>query len=431
MCTAILAGHDHTGADTGVDRPASWLALITLAAFAPLTSGLLPAIVSVLVDSGHASAASAGRIGSFYSLAGVLAGLLGLFWIGRVDRRIVLMAGILLGFAGDLSAVWLQQLSAVAAGRLATGFAASTVMIVVNATIARSHRSQRLFGIVVTAQSLLAAALFFALPRLSWDAPQVFLLLAVFWALLLPFGLLVPRVPLSSERVSGRTPLGGLARQSAVLLCVGFLCFYVATGLLWTFLYLIGEWHRIAPTDVGSAISLGMLFAIPGSLAVTLLGERRRSSSLLIAAVAGSAAFTLILLLPIGGGAFALVSCATSLLFTFALALFLTLLGREDPTGRLLSLGNTIIFGGLALGPLIFAPSSGRGYVVPLAAAVAFFAASSFALVARQLTAKPRAGSLDLHKAVSRIQSGSSPSSSRPDGRGAQTPVAGQLAESD
>ncbi len=372
------------------------------------------------MDSGHVSATSAGRIGSFYSLAGVLAGLLGLFWIGRVDRRIVLMAGILLGLAGDLSAVWLQQVPAVAAGRLATGFAASTVMIVVNATIARSHRSQRLFGIVVTAQSLLAAALFFALPRLSWDAPQVFLLLAVFWALLLPFGLLVPRVPLSSEPVSGRAPVG-LARPSALLLCVGFLCFYVATGLLWTFLYLIGEWHHIAPTDVGSAISLGMLFAIPGSLAVTVLGERRRSSSPLIVAVAASAAFTLILLLPIGGGAFALVSCATSLLFTFALALFLTLLGREDPTGRLLSLGNTIIFGGLALGPLVFTPSSGRGYVVPLVAAVAFFASSSVILAVRQLWGKPRASSpsesADGHETFSRIQSSGSPSSPCSDGR--------------
>jgi predicted MFS family arabinose efflux permease len=416
-----LAGLDHTDADTGIDRPASWLALITLATFAPITSGLLPAIVGVLVDSGHASAASAGRIGSFYSLAGVLAGLLGIFWIGRVDRRIALMAGIFLGLAGDLSAVWLHQLPAVAAGRLATGFAASTVMIVANATIARSHSSRRLFGIVVTAQSLLAAALFFALPRLSWDAPQVFLMLAVFWALLLPFALLVPRVPLSSKPAAGRALDGSLARLSVVLLCLGFLCFYIATGVLWTFLYLIGEWHQIAPTDVGSAISLGMLFAIPGSLAVTLWGKRRRSSLPLIVAVAASAAFTLILLLPIGGGAFALVSCATSLLFTFALALFLTLLGEEDPQGRLLSVGNTIIFGGLALGPLVFAPSSGSGYLVPLVAAVAFFATSSLALAVRHLAGRPRSfspsASLDSHKTLSLIQSRGGPSASGSDDR--------------
>jgi hypothetical protein len=215
------------------------------------------------------------------------------------------------------------------------------------------------------------------------------MMLAAFWALLLPFGLLVPQVPLNSGPAAGRALLGSLARPSAMLLCVSFLCFYTATGVLWTFLYLIGEWHDIATADVGSAISLGMLFAIPGSLAVTFLGETRRSSLLLGIAVAASAAFTLILLLPVGGAAFALVSCATSLLFTFALAFFLTLLGREDPSGRLLSLGNMIIFGGLALGPLVFAPSSGSGYLVPLVAAAAFFTASSAALGVRRLTKGP------------------------------------------
>jgi predicted MFS family arabinose efflux permease len=385
-----LASDDDTPTSPGVDRPVAWFALITIATFAPVTSSLLPAIVGSLVDYRHFTAASAARVGSLYSVAGMLAGVVGFFWIRRVDRRLVLVTSILLGLVADLSAVWLHQFSTVAAGRLVSGFAASTIMIVVNATIARSLHSQRLFGIVVTTQSLLAAALFFALPRLSWAAPQVFSILAVCWALLLPFGLFVPNVPQGSSSLGRVTHGGRLTRPSVVLLTVAFLCFYIATGIIWTYLYLIGEWHGIARTDVGSAISLGMLFAIPGSFFVALLGERRRGSLPLIVALAANVVFTAILLMAIGKAGFALASCGTSLLFTFALALFLTLLGDEDPDGRLLSIGNMVIFCGLALGPLLFRPSTGGGYLVPLVAAVAFFTASPTLLFVRHIVGTRR-----------------------------------------
>ena len=50
-------------------------------------------------------------------------------------------------------------------------------MIVTTAVIAHSMRSERHFGLVVTCQSLLGAALFFLLPRVWWGVPQLFSLL--------------------------------------------------------------------------------------------------------------------------------------------------------------------------------------------------------------------------------------------------------------
>jgi len=380
---------DDAVAVTEVDRPATWLALVAINTFAAITAGVLPAIVAILVDSEHLGPADAGHVSSLYSLGGVLAGLLGLLWVRRVDRRLVLAVAITLGLCADLSAVWLHSYGMIAAGRFATGLAGSSVIIVVNSTIALSQRSERLFGLVLTSQSLLAAGLFFALPRLSWGTAELFAALAVFWVVILPFTFLVPRTPWSatSREAAGERPGGpALLRSSVVLLVLAFLCFYIATGALWTFLYLIGEWHGISSTAVGSAMSLSMLAAIVGAAVVTLLGRRYGRSRPLIAALVANVAFTAVLLPPIGVTAYTLAVCATNLLFTFALALFLTLLGDEDPQGRLLSAANIIIFGGLALGPWLFGPSTeSGGYRTLLVGTVVLFAASPALLCLRSL----------------------------------------------
>ncbi len=383
-------GHeDDAVAAAQVDRPATWLALVAINTFAAITAGVLPAIVALLVDSEHLSSVDAGHVSSVYSLGGVLAGLAGLLWVRRADRRLVLVACIALGLCADLSAVWLHSYGMIAAGRFATGLAGSSVIIVVNSTIALSQRSERLFGLVLTSQSLLAAAVFFALPRLSWGTAGLFAALAVFWALILPFTFLVPRVPWSAAPRSAageHSDDRSLLRSSVVLLVLAFLCFYVATGALWTFVYLVGEWHGLSSTAVGSAMSLGMVAAIVGASAVTLLGRRYGRSRPLIAALVANVAFTAVLLPPIGVTAYTLAVCATNLLFTFALALFLTLLGDEDPQGRLLSAANMIIFGGLALGPWLFGPSTeGGSYHTLLVGTVVLFAASPALLCLRSL----------------------------------------------
>ena len=377
---------EHAPAATGIDRPATWLGLIVIATFAPATAGLLPAIVATLVDARNLSSVHAGHISSLYSLAGMLAGLLGVLWIRRADRRTMLAVVILLGLCADLSAVWLHGYAAIAAGRLATGFAGSSVLLIVNATIAVSHRSERLFGVVLTSQSLLSAVLFFAVPRLSWSVPELFSVLAVCWAISAPFTLLVPRFPAATPaQTTEGVPSGrALVRPSVVFLVLAFLCFYIGTGALWTFLYLIGEWHGITSSAVGFAISLAMLCAIVGGLAVVLLGKRYGRSWPLIIGLAANAAFTAVLLLPIGIGAYAIAACATNLLFTFALALFLTLLGEEDPAGRLLSSANVVIFGGLALGAWLFASSTeGGNYRTLLIGTLGFFLASPALLLLR------------------------------------------------
>ena len=341
-------------AGPGIDRPATVSALIAIATLAPVTLALMPALIAMLIDRQGITEASAGRISSLYSLAGMVAGLLGVFWIRAVDRRKMLVSLALLGFCADLSAVWLHEYTIIAAGRFVTGFAASSVMIVVSAMIAISHRSERLFGMVLTAQALVAAALFFVVPHLSQGVPVLFAVLAACWLAVAPLALLVPRGSNEGRPADAalRRARGlGLVRPSVVLLALAFLCFEVATGALWTYEYMIGEWHGITSTGVGSAMSLAMLTAIPGGLIVTLLGKRYGRTGPLIVGLGLNVAFTVPLLLPVGLGVFALAISATNLLYTFALALFLTLLGDEDPDGRLFSIANMTIFGGLALGP--------------------------------------------------------------------------------
>jgi len=414
---------DDAGLAVEVDRPTTWLALVTINTFAAVTAGVLPAIVAILVDHEHLAPIDAGHISSLYSVGGVLAGLSGLLWVRRFDRRVMLAVVIVLGLCADLSAVVLQGYALIGAGRFVAGFAGSSAIIIVNSTIALSRHSERLFGLVLTSQSLLAAALFFALPRLAWEAAGLFSMLAAFWVVILPLAFLVPGFPESAtsrgtagERSEGRA----LLRSSVGLLVLAFLSFYVATGALWTFVYLIGEWHGISSTAVGSAMSLAMLAAIVGGSTVTALGKRYGRSRPLIAALVANVAFTAILLTPTGVGVYTLAVCATNLLFTFSLALFLTLLGDEDPQGRLLSVANMVIFGGLALGPWLFGPSTeGGSYRALLVGTVVLFAVSPALLCLRSL---PRGRSGDSVAPLPEPTTGLTPPSAGSGGGGRRRP---------
>ena len=75
-------------------------------------------------DLGHHAdrrAAARRRVSSFYSLAGIAAGAVGLLRIRRADLLAALAAAILAGLAADLSGVWLHSYAVVAAGRFVTG----------------------------------------------------------------------------------------------------------------------------------------------------------------------------------------------------------------------------------------------------------------------------------------------------------------------
>ena len=389
-------------AGQGVERPAALLALIVIPTFAPLTSGLLPAIVASLVNGRTLTAEGAGHVSALYSLAGVCAGLLAGLWLRRADRRRMLAVLVVLGFCADLCAVWLRDYATIAAGRFVTGFAASSVLIAVNATIAASSRRERIFGIVLTSQSLAAAALFFTLSHLSLDTSQLFAILAAGWLVTAPFVIWIPEGPSKEARWEVRGPRirrPSLTRASVVLLAVGFLSFEVATGALWTYLFTIGQWHGLSVATVGSAIALGMLAAIPGGLIVALIGRRFGHSGPLILGLVANVAFTAILLWPIGGAAYALSVSATSLLYTFALALFLTLLGDEDPSGSLFPLANVIIFGGMALGAWLLSSSVDSGnYRTLLEATVAAFAAAPAFILLRQGLVRLRRSALNSRK---------------------------------
>ena len=317
-----------------------------------------------------------------YSVAGVVAGLLGFFWISRANRRAVLLAAILIGLSADVTAVWLHSYAAIAGGRFISGLAASSVMIIVSATIALSLRSERLFGLLVAGQSLLSVVFFYLLPRVSWGLSGLFILFVVLWAISLPCALLVPhRVEdvraNNPAEADSTTPASRLLRPSVLFLLIAFASFYIGTGAFWTYANLIGSWHMISDASVGSAMSLSMFFAILGALVVTAMGKKYGRFWPLLLGLVANVAFTLILLAPIGVLGFAVAVCGINLITSLVLALYLTIYGDVDSRGRLLSIANIIIFGGLALGPWILgSTANGGNYRVLLIGTVAFFAVS-------------------------------------------------------
>jgi len=366
------------GSPSPVDRPRVWIALAVLATFAVATAFVLPAMVELFTLRLGFAASAAGRIGSLYSLAGIVGGLLGLAWIRRANRRLMLVLALLVATSADLSAIWFHAYPAVVAGRFLTGLCGASVMVVVNPTIAMSRHSERLFGISVAGPSVLSAVLLYLVPRAGLGVDGLFVVLGTLWIVCLPFVLLVPRgvfvVPVSSPLLRTKALASGIRKSSLVLLA--FFAFNVATGALWTFASLIGAWMGASRDAVGLALSVSMLLSVAGGLLVTALGDRFGRTRPIAIGLGLVGASTCALLLSSGPLGFALAMGSVNLLTTALTALFLSLVGDEDRgVGQLLAIGGLAINLGYALGPLLLSPSGTRtSYSVTIVGSVVLFA---------------------------------------------------------
>jgi MFS family permease len=258
-------------------------------------------------------------------------------------------------------------------------------LIVVSTTIASSRRSERLFGGCSAAQAALSAVAFFVLPRTDLGAPALFAMLAALWLIAAPLVPLVPRhgpaVPRVHVKLAKRHRRGSIAA-----LLTSFLAFYTATGAFWAFAFVIGEWQGLAPAAIGSVMSLSMLLSILGGILVAVVGSRFGRLAPLLAALLGSAGFTALLLRPLGMAGYAAAVCGVNLLFCCVVALFFSLFGHVDRSGRLLSMASLLIGIGLALGPWLLGGSAdGGSYRGVVVATLALFVLAPALLLAYAL----------------------------------------------
>jgi predicted MFS family arabinose efflux permease len=289
----------------------------------------------------------------------IIAGLMAL----RMHRRIgkVAAVGFLVAAIGDgLPAPGMPLCFFV---RFCTGVGAGAAYTCVLAAFARLPDVDRGYAVFVTLQFTISGLGLFLLPVFSQylGANGMFLSIAALDVVGLLRTATTGRAVRNDAAQVGRTELHVLLAWATILGALGFLIFESALVAQYTYIERLGVSLAFSDQQVGSALLIGSLAAIPGALSIILLGARvGRMGGLGFGVVVAIAGLVLMIstvqFLPYVLGA-ALISFA----WAFCLPYIQGLMAALDPHGSAAALGSAASTIGGAIGPGLAALVVGTG----------------------------------------------------------------------
>jgi predicted MFS family arabinose efflux permease len=250
---------------------------------------MMPAYLTYVGGRLALDPAALGTLAAVESLAIGLASLSGPAWVGRIDRRLLLILGIVASVVGNLATVEVSGFRAVLACRFAVGLLGEGVLYTVSFAILGGVRNvDRAFAMALTAAVVFGAAttagatfLNGAIPPLGLLAPLVMIALAV-----APF-LLRPAAKATAPSPAETPTRAGWGAGLAVLALVAQAIWFGAPGAFWSFAEQVAIDKGVAADTAELGLSLGELASLIGSLFAAWAAGRWGRRGPIVAASAG------------------------------------------------------------------------------------------------------------------------------------------------
>ncbi len=330
------------------------VALVAFAAITPMALLVAPALAAQLATE---IGIGPSQIGTYFFVengAFSAASLLSLFWLGRLNVRVVGLIALAVFILGNLATpMMLPGYKSLLLMRAVTGFGGGTLMVLSMISAQDAENPERVFGYWVVGQLVAGAIGLALLPHLfaTYGLSSFYILLGVIALLLSPLyrGFLAPAAsegPKSTSATSGRFIILG------VLAVLAILAFYVAIGGVWTFASMAATQAGIEGASVGTILAIASLFGIAGSMLAAFLGGRSARRAMLLLGHAILVASIVAVATLHGSAAYVVAICAFKFAWTFVLPFIIAEAASRDPSGRLVASTTLIIGTGLSLGPL-------------------------------------------------------------------------------
>jgi len=330
------------------------VALVAFAAITPMALLVAPALAAQLATE---IGIGPSQIGTYFFVengAFSAASLLSLFWLGRLNVRVVGLVALAVFILGNLATpMVLPGYKSLLLMRAVTGFGGGTLMVLSMISAQDAENPERVFGYWVVGQLVAGAIGLALLPHLfaTYGLSSFYILLGVIALLLSPLyrGFLAPAAsegPKSTSATSGRFIILG------VLAVLAILAFYVAIGGVWTFASMAATQAGIEGASVGTILAIASLFGIAGSMLAAFLGGRSARRAMLLLGYAILVASIVAVAMLHGSAAYVVAICAFKFAWTFVLPFIIAEAASRDPSGRLVASTTLIIGTGLSLGPL-------------------------------------------------------------------------------
>ena len=313
---------------------------------------LQPMLLGSLTDNVYFTLGEASLALSANMLGALIGNILAYFLLARVSARTLIVVGAVGMSAFQLTAAVLPITPVhFAVLMLGTGWGTGLMGAAAWATVSVMDRPTRVFAIMGAALVITGAVAIYLAPHViaAFGLPGLMLGLAVSAALVLPTTPLFFE-PGRPDKVQKRTTASNASSRGSVMLLLSLAVLYVANNATWAYLALIAEAAGLVGDQVGSAIAIGQLVSVVGSvLAARFEGSRSRPAiaiALLLLVISTTA-------LMFGHNVVAMTVIVAGIMgaVSFAVPLYLADLVFFDSSGRLVVWGQLAIGIGLMLGP--------------------------------------------------------------------------------
>lgn len=385
-----MAPHAHSQADPFASPAQAWL-LGYVGAAATLLANGMPVILGALAVDKHLSPSQLGTFGSAAFLGQLLALVSAIFWIHRVDWRIVSKVCALGSLAACALMAWSSEPILLNVSSLAFGTLMGGCYAMVLSYWGAAKNAARAVSIGVLMQVLVASAYLYVVPAILtrwWGSSGAALLLAAFVLPIFPLSTLIPpAAPRSS--IDGRLLRRSLRQTRALAgLCIMAL-YYVGVFAVWAFLDRIGAASGLGQTQIGVALGVSMLIGALALVATTIVGERIGIVGPIVISLALYAIFFLLVRRPQTVALFTLTLVVFNFAWNVALPYQIAAIARLDLTGRLLVLLPAFQAAGATVGPTLAGRIAGERDFDAVYGLLGVCAAIAFVGFAALAVAKP------------------------------------------
>ena len=346
---------------------------ILLSAASVAIFNFLPVYLGAAAESLNLTADKVGVLASVELVPIALAAALGPLWITRFNWRKLAGFSIAIMVLGNLICTTVESYSALIWVRAPTAFFGNGIGYALALSIlSESEKPDRIFGIAIIVQVLVGALGLFFLPYLTPDlglaAPSLFIIATALVGL--PF---LSQCPEQSAKLSTISsdgskpyplylPLLGLAIHAV---------WYINVGSFWAFVERIGDTAGLASTEIGTALTLGMLVGLLGAGLAAILSDRYGRTWPMAVTIVSHRILMYYMTKNLNFVSLAVIVSLYNFTWNLGLAYLLGLIATTDSGGRLAVLIPVAQVVGTGGGPVVagsLATSHGYSAIIYLAA---------------------------------------------------------------
>ena len=295
---------------------------------------ILPIFVGALIDFVGLDDGQVGIVASAELCGTAVMSIWSFFWIKTWNWRSTVVFMAVLLTAVELLSIFTTSFLPLIVVRFAAGMAASALLVIPIALIAKLPHSARIFAYAVAAEAAFQVIGVSLLPRVlnRFGIEGLFLSLALLSAIAIAVALVFMPRSLAKKSEDAGTAKKFFVRSSIapMLALLGTAVYFANIGAIWAFIERMGHAGALSDTVIGDSLAISLIIGVGGALLASWLSDKHGQIRPLGISQLGQVAALLLLLLPITHATFLISIIIYNFCWNFALPYQMAVVARVD-----------------------------------------------------------------------------------------------------